>query len=129
MGRLEAALAGKSGGRNPPVLKNWGEDPWGGVKVLSNLRDSLVLSEMALGIASVGTYPLGVERREFESGASRLPAETQLRIPAGGPRQSERAGDKLRGSKGKQPRPPTKAPNATLSGKGSGIAVTAGMLA
>ena len=57
-----------------------------------------------------------------------MTGETQLGIAMDGPRQSERGGEASR-SRGKQPRPPTKAPNATLSGKGSGIAVTAGMLA
>src|SRR6185437_10160290 len=72
--------------------------------------------------------PCGGRATEFGRGASRLPAETQLRIPQDGPRESERGGEASR-SKGKQPRPPTKAPKSTLSGKGSGIAVTAGMLA
>ena len=72
--------------------------------------------------------PRGGRATEFGRGAPRLPAETHLRIPAGRPRESERGGEASR-SRGKQPRPPTKAPKATLSGKGSGIAVTAGMLA
>src|SRR5215472_11210624 len=81
---------------------------------------------MALGPAS--DIPQGGRATEFGRGPSRLPAETQLRIPRGGPRESERGGEASR-SRGKEPRPPTKAPKTTLSGKGSGIAVTAGMLA
>ena len=42
---------------------------------------------------------------------------------------SETSGDELRWSRGKQPRPPAKAPNSMLSGKRCGIAQTARMLA
>ncbi len=42
---------------------------------------------------------------------------------------SETAGDKLRWSRGKQPRSPVKAPKGVLSGKGCGIAKTARRLA
>ena len=35
---------------------------------------------------------------------------------------SETAGDKLRASRGKQPRSPAKAPKRVLSGKGCGVA-------
>ena len=42
---------------------------------------------------------------------------------------SETAGDKLRASRGKQPRSPAKAPKRVLSGKGCGIAETARRLA
>ena len=44
-------------------------------------------------------------------------------------RSSETLGDELQWSKGKQPRPPTKAPNSGLSGKRSEIAKTARRLA
>ena len=44
-------------------------------------------------------------------------------------RGSETAGDKLRASRGKQPRSPAKAPNSVLSGKRCGIAQTARRLA
>jgi hypothetical protein len=37
-------------------------------------------------------------------------------------RGSETAGDKLRASRGKQPRSPTKVPKRVLSGKGCGVA-------
>ena len=42
---------------------------------------------------------------------------------------SESSGDELRWTKGKQPRPPVKAPNSVLSGKRCGIAQTARRLA
>ncbi len=42
---------------------------------------------------------------------------------------SETTRDELRWSKGKQPRPPAKAPNSVLSGKRCGIAQTARRLA
>ena len=42
---------------------------------------------------------------------------------------SETAGDKLRWSRGKQPRSSVKAPKGVLSGKGCGIAKTARRLA
>ncbi len=44
-------------------------------------------------------------------------------------RGSETSGDELRWSKGKQPRPPNKAPNSGLSGKRCGTAQTARRLA
>ncbi len=44
-------------------------------------------------------------------------------------RGSETTGDKVRWSRGKQPRPPAKAPKRVLSGKGCGIAQTARRLA
>lgn len=108
------------------MLKNWGEDPWGGVKVLSNLE---IARSLRNGFrASVGTYPLGVERRNSAGGLPAYPPKPNSEYQRTDP-GSQSVGEKLRGSRGKQPRPPTKAPNATLSGKGSGIAVTAGMLA
>ena len=42
---------------------------------------------------------------------------------------SETAGDKLRASRGKQPRSPAKAPKRVLSGKGCGVAKTTRRLA
>ena len=42
---------------------------------------------------------------------------------------SETAGDKLRASKGKQPRSPAKAPKRVLSGKGCAVAKTTRRLA
>ena len=42
---------------------------------------------------------------------------------------SETAGDKLRTSKGKQPRSPAKAPKRVLSGKGCAVAETTRRLA
>ena len=42
---------------------------------------------------------------------------------------SETAGDKLRASRGKQPRSPAKAPKRVLSGKGCGVALTTRRLA
>jgi hypothetical protein len=44
-------------------------------------------------------------------------------------RGSETAGDKVRQSRGKQPRPPAKAPKRVLSGKGCGVAKTTRRLA
>ena len=44
-------------------------------------------------------------------------------------RGSETAGDKLRASRGKQPRSPAKAPKRVLSGKGCGVAKTTRRLA
>ncbi len=44
-------------------------------------------------------------------------------------RSSETSGDELRWSKGKQPRPPAKAPNSGLSGKRCETAQTARRLA
>ena len=44
-------------------------------------------------------------------------------------RGSETAGDKLRASRGKQPRSPAKAPKRVLSGKGCGVAQTTRRLA
>ena len=44
-------------------------------------------------------------------------------------RGSETAGDKLRASRGKQPRSPAKAPKRVLSGKRCGVAVTTRRLA
>jgi hypothetical protein len=42
---------------------------------------------------------------------------------------SETAGDKLRASRGKQPRSPAKAPKSVLSGKGCAVAKTTRRLA
>ena len=44
-------------------------------------------------------------------------------------RSSETAGDKLRASRGKQPRSPAKAPKRVLSGKGCAVAETTRRLA
>ena len=73
-------------------------------------------------------YPAGVERRNSAGGLPAYPPKPNSEYRGGPLRESERGGEASR-SRGKQPRPPTKAPHATLSGKGSGIAVTAGMLA
>ena len=73
-------------------------------------------------------YPAGVERRNSAGGLPAYPPKPNSEYRGGPSRESERGGEASR-SRGKQPRPPTKAPKTTLSGKGSGIAVTAGMLA
>jgi hypothetical protein len=54
-------------------------------------------------------------------GPTRLLTSAKLRMPFR-VRGSETAGDKLRASKGKQPRSPAKAPKGVLSGKGCAVA-------
>ena len=96
------------------------------MKVLSNLE---IARSLRNGFrASLGSYPAGVERRNSAGGLPAYPPKPNSEYRGGVSRESERGGEASR-SRGKQPRPPTKAPKATLSGKGSGIAVTAGMLA
>ena len=72
--------------------------------------------------------PAGVERRNSAGGLPAYPPKPNSEYRVGIIRESERGGE-ASCSRGKEPRPPTKAPKTTLSGKGSGIAVTAGMLA
>src|SRR5438094_608565 len=63
----------------PTSVEKLGEDPWGGVKVLSNLE---IARSLRNGFrASLGQLPCGGRATEFGRGAPRLPAETQLRIP------------------------------------------------
>ena len=96
------------------------------MKVLSNLE---IARSLRNGFrASVGAYRAGVERRNSLGGLPAYPAKPNSEYRVDGPRQSERGGE-ASCSRGKEPRPPTKAPKTTLSGKGSGIAVTARMLA
>ena len=82
---------------------------------------------MALGPASDQSLA-GVERRNSAGGLTAYPPKPNSEYRGASVRESERGGEASR-SRGKEPRPPTKAPKTTLSGKGSGIAVTAGMLA
>jgi hypothetical protein len=91
----------------PTSVEKLGEDPWGGVKVLSNLE---IARSLRNGLrASLGELRQGCRATEFIRGAPSLPGETQLRRPWRLPRESERGGEASR-SRGKQPRPPTKAP-------------------
>jgi len=62
-------------------------------------------------------------------GPTRLLTSAKLRMPVSQQCGSETAGDKLRASRGKQPRSPAKAPKRVLSGKGCAVAKTTRRLA
>jgi hypothetical protein len=96
------------------------------VKVSSNLE---IARSLRNGFrASLEPSPAGVERRNSAGGLPAYPPKPNSEYREARPRESERGGEASR-SRGEEPRPPTKAPKPTLSDKGSGIAVTAGMLA
>src|SRR5437879_7605111 len=83
------------------------EDPWGLVKVSSNLE---IARSLRNGFrASVGTYPTGVERRNSAGGLPAYPPKPNSEYRGADP-GSQSAGEKLRARKGKnpdrRPRPP-----------------------
>src|SRR5207249_6457911 len=106
--------------------ENWGDDRWIGVKGQAN--SVIAGSPRNAFRCSVGRSVWEVEHW-MASGAQKLTKVSQTpnaHTPEPG---SETMGDELHWSRGKQPRPPAKAPNSRLSGKRCGIAQTARRLA
>ena len=98
----------------------------GGVKVLSN-------PEIARSLRNGFRASLGditqLGRATWNSAGGFPPTRRNPTPNTASDPGSQSVGGEASCSRGKEPRPPTKAPKSTLSGKGSGIAVTAGMLA
>ena len=108
------------------MVENMGDDLWIGVKGQAN-------SVIAGSPRNVFRYSVRCLASEVEhwmgNGASPLTDLNQTPNAGAYKSGSETTGDELRWSKGKQPRPPAKAPNSWLSGKRCGIAKTARRLA
>ena len=108
------------------MVENMGDDLWVGVKGQANLVIAGSLRNASR--CSVGRSAMEVEHW-MGKGAYKLTDPSQTPNAMAPELCSETTGDELRWSKGKQPRPPAKAPNSVLSGKRCGIAQTARRLA
>ena len=108
------------------MVENMGDELWVGVKGQAN-------PVIAGSPRNVFRYSVGCSASEVEhwkgKGAYKLTNPYQTPNADAPESGSETTRDELRWSKGKQPRPPAKAPNSGLSGKRCGIAQTARRLA
>src|SRR4029079_5377405 len=120
-------MPGKTAWRTEPTrVENLGDELWVGVKGQSN--SVIAGSPRNAFRCSVTCFLLEVELLD-----GRWALLGYLRQPNSECRQgkcgSETAGDKLRTTRGKQPRSPAKAPKRVLSGKGCAVAKTTRRLA
>ena len=108
------------------MVENMGDDLWIGVKGQAN---SVIAGSLRNAFrCSVACSVMEVEHW-MGDGPHKVTDLSQTPNAMTPERSSETTGDELRWSKGKQPRPPAKAPNSGLSGKRCGIAQTARRLA